>query len=153
MAGADSLRSVNVPALRPFMLPVVPVVVLLVSGCGPAAGGGSAKTYKGPEQAVAKVVDDLGKTARVGDAKKICGEILAPQLAAKITSAQQKPCDKGLSKLMTAGDDSAFTVDDITLTGDRATASVHVGSGKNRERTTLEFVKTGTRWQIASLGG
>lgn len=127
-------------------------VAIVLSGCGPAPSGGSAKKYAGPEQAVAKVVDELGKAVRVGDAKKVCAEILAPQLAAKITSTQKKPCDKGLAKMMATGDDSAFTVDDVTLSGDRATASVHVGSGKDRQQARFELVKLRDRWQIASLG-
>lgn len=133
------------------MSSALPIAALL-SGCGPAATGGTATKYAGPEQAVATVVDDLGKAIKVGDTKKICSQILAPALAAKITSVQKSPCDKALTKLMATGDDSSFSVDAVTLSGDHATASVHTGSGKGRRQATLGFDKTASKWRISSLG-
>lgn len=128
------------------------LIVALLSGCGPAKTEGSAKKYTGPEQAVAQVIDDLGKAVKIGDTKKICSQILAPALAAKITSAQKSPCDKALTKLMATGDDSSFSIDAVTLSGDRATASVHTGSGKSLRKATLGFDKTAGKWRISSLG-
>ncbi len=133
------------------MSAALPIVALL-SGCGPATTAGSAKQYTGAEQAVAQVIDDLGKAVKVADTKKICSQILVPALAAKITSVQRSPCDKALTKLMATGDDSSFSVDAVTLSGDHATASVHTGSGKSRRQATLGLDKTAGKWRISSLG-
>jgi hypothetical protein len=139
---------------RPLTLLVVSALAL--GACGQSAKD-SAKDFQGDQRAVAQTIEDLQTqgTKRSGDAaRKICTDLLAPQLVARIRQASSKPCDAVIKDAL--GDTDAFElqVQKVTVDGDRATAVVASQAKGEKDRIdTLTLTKVGNAWKIASLGG
>jgi hypothetical protein len=138
------------------------LVALLVAlpfalgACGQAAKD-SAENFKGDQKDVAQSVEDLQSFARKGQADKICTELLATTLVAKIKQASNGTCDTVLKDALSDADAFELEVQKVTVNGDKATAVVKSeggGSGSNnKDRTaTLELVRDKGAWKIATLG-
>jgi hypothetical protein len=133
------------------------LVALLVAlpfalgACGQTAKD-SAGDFQGDQKNVAQTVEDLQAFARKGDADKICTELLARPLVAKINQSSGRPCDKALKD--TIGDVDAFElqVQKVNVNGDKATAVVKSESGDKARIQTLELVRDREAWKIATLG-
>jgi predicted lipid-binding transport protein (Tim44 family) len=124
---------------------------LALGACGQAAKD-SAGGFQGEQKNVAQTVEDLQSFARKGDASKICSELLAPDLVAKIKASSHETCDKALKDTIADADAFELQVQKVTVNSDKATAVVR-SQGGNKDRTdTLELVRDRGAWKIATLG-
>jgi hypothetical protein len=138
-----------VPPAR--LAPLALVVALAAAGCG-QANKDSATKFSGEQRAVAQAVEDLQSAGRKGDAQKICTDLLAPALIEEIRHASGD-CAKVLDGALQDADTFEMTVEKVTVDGTRATAVVKSDAGKKDRTDTLELVREGRNWKIASLGG
>ena len=120
-----------------------------VSGC--AGSSSSAGKFDGEEKKVADVVERLQTAGETGDAAKICDDVLAKQLRDQIQAAGST-CEQELDKAIKDADDFELEVEDVTISGDTATAKV---KGSDRGKDTVRdfrFVREGKDWRATSLG-
>ena len=129
---------------------VVPfVLAALAAGCGGSAS--SAGDFEGEERRVADVVEKLQSAGETGDAAEICDEVLASELREEMQAAGAN-CEQELEKAIKDADDFDLEVEDVTITGDSATAKVR-GRDRGEERVRdFEFVREGSGWRATSLG-
>jgi hypothetical protein len=140
--------------LRPLALLVASALAL--GACGQSTKD-SAKDFKGDQQAVAQTIEDLQKegSKRTSDSsRKICNDLLAPELVSRIKQASSKSCDVVIKDALSDADAFELQVKKVTVNGDQATAVVQSQASGNKDRTdTLTLKKVGNTWKIAALGG
>jgi hypothetical protein len=125
------------------------VLAALAAGCG--ASTSSAGDFEGEERRVADVVEKLQSAGETGDAAEICDEVLARQLRDEMEAAGAN-CEQELDKAIEDADDFELEVEDVTISGDSATAKVR-GQDQGEERVRdFEFVREGNGWRATSLG-
>jgi hypothetical protein len=124
---------------------------LALGACGQSTKD-SAGDFKGDQKAVAQAVEDLQSAGRKSQASKICSDLLAPALVAKIKSASNGPCDKVLKDALSDADSFELQVKKVTVNGTTATAVVESDGGDQKRTDTLELTKVGNAWKIATLG-
>jgi hypothetical protein len=130
-------------------LAVLLALAALASGCGASAS--SAGDFEGEEKRVAEVVEQLQSAGESGDAAEICSEVLAADLREQIQEAGAN-CEQELEKAIEDADDFELEVEDVTISGDSATAKVR-GRDQGEERVRdFEFVREGQDWRATSLG-
>jgi len=128
-------------------LPLIALLlaVLALTGCTAANQNESAGSFKGAERDVAQVVDDL-KASR--DPEEVCSRIFTDAFA-KSLEADGHDCVDEVQATIRDTANTDMDVDDVAVTGDRATAKVSQG----KDSATFELEKTRDGWQISSLGG
>jgi hypothetical protein len=128
---------------------VLLVFAALAAGCGASAS--SAGDFEGEERRVADVVEKLQSAGETGDAAEICDEVLASELREEMQAAGAN-CEQELEKAIQDADDFELEVEDVTVTGNSATAKVR-GRDRGEERVRdFEFVREGRDWRATSLG-
>ena len=65
--------------------------------------------------------------------------------------AQGTNCKTGVQEAFKDAESLDITVDDVTISGDSATAKVTAGTGSNKKTETLELKRDGGDWKIDSL--
>jgi hypothetical protein len=139
---------------RPLALLVVSALAL--GACGQSSKD-SAKDFQGDQKAVAQAIEELqtqGSKRSSDSARKICSDLLAPALVARISQASSKPCDAVIKDALGDADAFELQVKKVTINGNRATAVVASQTSGEKDRTdTLTLEKVGGAWKIASLGG
>jgi outer membrane PBP1 activator LpoA protein len=134
------------------VLPVLVAAALTLSACGQTSKD-SAKDFRGEEKAVAQTVEDLQSASSKGDRDKICDELLAADLVAKIKSASKQPCADALKDSLRDADSFELQVKKVAVDGTTATATVESdAAGDAKTTTTLTLTKARDGWRIASLG-
>jgi len=129
--------------LMPLIALLLAVAVL--SGCAAAGQHNSAGSFKGAEHDVVQVIDDL-KASR--DPEEVCSRIFTDAFA-KSLEAGGRDCVDEVQATIRDTANTDMDVDDVAVTGDRATAKVSQGD----DSATFELEKTRDGWQISSLGG
>jgi hypothetical protein len=128
----------------------VPIVLaVLAAGCGASAS--SAGDFEGEERQVADVVEQLQTAGESGDAAEICSEVLSSELREEMQAAGVN-CEQELDKAIQDADDFELEVEDVTISGDTATARVRGGEGDEETVRTFEFAREGDGWRATSLG-
>ena len=131
------------------LVAVLLALAALASGC--AGASSSADDFKGEERRVADVVEKLQTAGQTGDAGEICDEVLAKQLRDEIRAAGSD-CEQEIDKAIKDADDFDLEVEDVTISGNTATAKVK-GRDRGEERVRdFEFVREGSSWRATSLG-
>ena len=125
------------------------VLVLTLSGCG-ATAQDSAQEFKGEEQKVAATVEQLEDAARADEAGKVCTALLDDALLTTL-KRQGTNCTTAVKDAIADADNFDLTVDDVTISGDKATAKVVSGKGSEEKSDTLDLARDGSDWKIASL--
>ncbi len=133
--------------MRPALL--LCLLALSLAACG-AAPRDSAKEFKGAERAVAATVEDLESAARENDSDVVCTKLLAQRLLATL-EAQGTTCATAVKQAFEDADSMDLTVDEVTISGTKASAKVTSGTGANKTSDTLELEKVGAAWRISSL--
>jgi hypothetical protein len=128
---------------------VLLALAAIASGCGGSAS--SAGDFEGEEKRVADVVEQLQSAGETGDAAEICNEVLAKQLRDQIQEAGAN-CEQELEKAIKDADDFELEVEDVTITGNSATAKVKGRDGGEERVRDFEFVREGRDWRATSLG-
>jgi hypothetical protein len=131
------------------LLAVPLVLAALAAGCGASAS--SAGDFEGEERAVADVVEKLQSAGETGDAAEICDEVLASDLRDEMRAAGAN-CEQELDKAIQDADDFELEVEDVTITGDTATARVRGRENDEEAVRTFEFAREGSGWRATSLG-
>src|ERR671915_2047895 len=125
-----------------FAVPLV--LAALAAGCGASAS--SAGDFEGEERRVADVVEKLQSAGETGDAAEICDEVLASELREEMQAAGAN-CEQELEKAIEDADDFELEVEDVTISGNSATAKVR-GRDEGEERVRdFEFVREGRDWR------
>jgi hypothetical protein len=125
---------------RPLLLLVC---AWALSGCG----GGPAD-----EEQIRAALGEFQRATAARDYQALCDRILAPKL---IDTVKQigLPCEVALQKGFEGVRDPRLTVGAITVKGKRASAQVRsIAAGQAPSQDTVDLVKVGDRWRIASLG-
>ena len=130
-----------------FAVPLV--LAALAAGCGASAS--SAGDFEGEERRVADVVEKLQSAGETGDAAEICEEVLASDLREEMRAAGAN-CEQELDKAIQDADDFELEVEDVTVSGDTATAKVRGRDGGEERVRNFEFVRESSGWRATSLG-
>jgi ketosteroid isomerase-like protein len=127
--------------VRRLLVALLPAAVALCAcGSGPSE-----------EERVRATVDAFRKATAAKDYDKLCKQILAPALVAKINAAGL-PCEVALQKGLGSVKDPKVTIGAIAVHGDTATASVLTTAvGQKPSRDTLQLTKVKGDWRLASL--
>jgi hypothetical protein len=137
------------PLMRRLPLAAL-LLALALAGCGASSTANNAKDFKGDQKAVAQTIDDFGKAVRDNDQKTICTDLLARALVQRLDASRQK-CTGAISDQLDAAGDTKLDVKTISVTGNRATASV-VSKVDGKDRTqTLTLVNESGRWRLSGL--
>jgi hypothetical protein len=124
------------------------VLALVLSACGAATNNESSK-FKGAQQDVVKVVDDLAQAGSRGDADRICTDILAKQLVDELKSAGGD-CVTEMDRAIRDATDYDLQVTSVKINGSNATAQVR--QGDDGKVATFTFVKESGGWRASALG-
>ncbi|HWH96546.1 MAG TPA: nuclear transport factor 2 family protein [Baekduia sp.] len=124
---------------------------LALGACGQTEKD-SAKDFTGDQKAVAQTVEDLQKASRKNDEAKICNDLLAPALVAKIKTASKGTCEQALKDALQDADSYELQVKKVAIEGTSATATVTSDTGPKDRTDTLALAKVGGAWKIAELG-
>ena len=82
-----------------------------------------------------------------GDFVKVCSLIASQQLA-KFKQAGTT-CERALPKLAQKGTTTSINIDQVRVSGDRATVSQNGGAGNAQ---TILLVKEGADWKVSQVG-
>src|SRR5688572_23389582 len=125
----------------PRALLAVPLVLAaLASGC--AGSSSSADDFQGEERKGPRPGGEAPAGGETGDAAEICDEVLAQELRDQIHEAGSN-CEQEIDKAIKDADDFELEVEDVTISGDSATAKVR-GRDPGEERVRdFEFVREG----------
>ncbi|HWI07908.1 MAG TPA: hypothetical protein VNT54_10370 [Solirubrobacteraceae bacterium] len=129
---------------------VLCVLALVLAACGSSAPRDSAEEFKGPERAVAAAVEAMETAARDDDAAAMCTKLLSERLLSAL-ERQGTNCTTAVREAFEDASSKELTVEDVTISGDRATAKVTSGSGSSEKSDTLELERAGSAWKISSL--
>jgi hypothetical protein len=125
-------------------------VALVAAGCGGGedkAPGKNAKRFFGDQRDVAQVVDDLAKAGRDGDPGTICDKLFTAGLAKSVAAQGGGSCEAKVKQELVVPDED-ITVQQLTITGTHALATVKEQTGKVSR---LVFVRQDGEWRIDSI--
>jgi Putative lumazine-binding len=133
---------------RPLTLLCVPLLALGVASCSSAT---SSSAFKGEQHAVAQAISNLQSEATAGEAQKICKNLLASAVTARLNAAHGG-CTQAVKSQLAEVDSPELTIQSVQLRGASASARVKsISAGKSRVGT-LTLVKEGGKWKISGLG-
>ena len=122
----------------------------LLAGCGSSTSS-SSSGFSGEEKKVADVVEQLQSDGESRDAKGICEDVLASALVKQIQQAGST-CEVEIDKAIRDADDYDLEVQDVTVTGDTATAKVKGRVGDADQVREFKFVREKAGWRATDLG-
>jgi hypothetical protein len=132
------------------LLTAAAALALLAGGCASSGSRSSARDFRGEQRLVATTVEDLQSAASDGDEGKICRELMARSVVARL-AGRGRTCPQTVKDALKDADTSDMTVRSVRVNGARASASVKEERGKADRISTVRLVKEGGRWRIATL--
>jgi hypothetical protein len=129
------------------------LILLLVpalAGCA-QAGGTKTSAFKGDERDVADAIGDFSSSAGRKEASKACSESLSAALRAKVAQGGTN-CTDELKKAFDDTDLQTIDVDDVTVEGNSASATVSTKSGDDKFQSTFRLKDEDGDWHIDSFG-
>ena len=127
-------------ATRPLLLVLA---TCALAGCG--------QDRPSDEQQIRATLTEFERATAARDYRALCTRVLAPQLIRPVTEAGLT-CELALQKGSEGVEDPHLTVGTIAVAGDSATAEVRTSAaGQAPSQDTLELVRLGDGWRIASL--
>jgi len=128
------------------------VIAVALGGCGGASSSDSAKDFKGEERSVARAIEAIETAARDDDAAKVCKQLLSDSLLAALEKKGTN-CTTGVNEGFDDADSVDLEVDDVTISGQTATAKVVSGrAGTAKKTDVLKLERDGATWKVSSLG-
>jgi len=121
----------------------------LLAACGSQPS--SSSKFSGDEKQVADVVEKLQSDGESRDAKGICEDVLASTLVKQIQQAGST-CEVEIDKAIRDADDYDLEVQDVTISGDTATAKVKGKVGDADQVRDFKFVREQAGWRATDLG-
>jgi len=132
--------------MRTLTLLLALLAAFALAGCAATQPNTSADDFKGAEQDVAQVIDDL-KGSR--DPEEVCSRIFADAFA-KSLAAGGRDCPAEVDAMLHDVSDTDLQVRDVAISG--STARAEVRQGDDGKIATFELARSGSSWQITSLG-
>lgn len=126
------------------------LLVAALSGCGTVSTK-SSTTFTGESASVADAVNSFQSAAQSRDTSKLCNQILAPALAAKLKDSGGG-CTHVIGNQLNAVENYNLTIESITVNGTSAQARVKSISDGKDHFDTLLLTKVGTSWRLSGLG-
>jgi hypothetical protein len=124
-------------------------LLLVIAACALAGCGDSGPS---DEEQIRSTLAAFQRATADRDYQALCDRILAPKLIETVKQIGL-PCEVALEKGFEDVRDPRLTVGAITVAGDGATAQVRSSAaGQTPSEDTLELVRVGDGWRIASLG-
>jgi outer membrane PBP1 activator LpoA protein len=135
------------------LLPVLVAAALTLSACGQTSKDSSGD-FQGDQKVVAQTIEDLQKqSSKQNPGEKICTDLLAADLVAKIKTASKQSCADALDDAFRDADSFELQVKKVSISGTTATATVESDDkGSKKTTDTLTLTKSGDGWKISSLG-
>lgn len=130
-------------------LPVALAAAVLLAGCTQAPTT-STDDFSGDEKDVAEVIADLSEDAARNRQAHVCGEIVTERLEKAI--AGDSSCPNEVKKAFQDADSATLDVEDVSITGDDATAEVSTKDGDKTVTRTFKLLKVDGGWRIDSFG-
>jgi Putative lumazine-binding len=121
-----------------------------LAGCGTVAPR-SATTVTGESASVQDAINSFQSAAQSRDTSKLCKQILAPALAAKLKDSGGG-CTHVIGNQLDEVDNYNLTIESITVNGTSAHARVKSTSNGKDHFDNLLLTKVGSSWRIAGLG-
>jgi hypothetical protein len=124
-------------------------LLLVLAACALAGCGDSGPS---DEQQIRSILTQFERATAARDYQTLCDKVFAPKL---IESVKQigLPCEVALQKGFEDVRDPRLTVGAIAVDDDKATAEVRSSAaGEAPSQDTVELVRIGDSWRIASLG-
>lgn len=126
------------------------LLALLLSACGSGTPRDSAEEFRGADKAVAAAVEAIEDAARENDPARMCTRLLSDKLLATLKQ-QGTNCTTAVREAFKDASSKDLTVEDVSISGDSATAKVISGTGSNEKKDTLQLEQAGASWKISSL--
>jgi hypothetical protein len=149
-ARAGRVLSAAVPPLsikHALVLLCTPLLAVGVSACASTTSG----SFKGEPKAIAQTISDLQTEATAGEAKKICDNLLASVVTARLSSAPGG-CTQAIKSQLSQVDTLELTVQSILpQTATTASAKVKNTYAGKAKISTVELVKEDGKWKISKL--
>jgi hypothetical protein len=124
-----------------MLVPALACAVIALGGCGASDS----------DQVRSKMQQFLHATAG-RDYRTLCRQVLAPSLLSRFT-AVNVPCEDAMRIALEGVQNPVLSIDKITVKGSSASAITLSGAhGESGSLDTVELVKTGRGWRVASLG-
>ena len=127
------------------------IAISALLGLGACGAASSTGDFTGEEEVVATVVEDLQRYGSRREADSICDDLLTTELQNAV-KAGNATCASELKKALNDSDAFELEVQDVTVTGTRATARVRGTDEGEGVLRTLQFEKVGQDWRISSFG-
>jgi hypothetical protein len=138
--------------MRPFLLVLVVLASMLLMGCTQSStSNDSSGKFRGDQRLVANAIEDFQSAAGNGDQGKVCRDLLAQSLRARL-SRGPGGCLATVDAALKDADTFELTVQSVRITGGKATARVQEDTGDRTRTVTLGLVKEGPGWKLAELG-
>jgi hypothetical protein len=125
-------------------------LLVVLSGCGTVPAK-QAHAFTGESASVADAVNSFQSAAQSRDNSKLCTQILAPELAAKLKNSGGG-CTHVVGDQLKAVENYNLTIESITVNGTSAQARVKSISDGKTHFDTLLLTKVGTSWRLSGLG-
>ena len=126
------------------------LLAVAISGCGSSTPRDSAKEFTGEKAKVAAPVEALETAARDRKPQVVCSRLLSDRLLAELEE-QGTTCRTAVKEAFDDADSLELTVDEITISGDKAVAKITSGTGSDKKNDTLELARDGVVWKIDLL--
>ena len=129
-------------ALRP---PLLLLALCVLVGCGDS----------GPsdEEQIRSALAEFGRATGERDYGALCDRILAPELVETVEQIGL-PCEQALAKGFEDVREPQLSVGEVTVNDGTASAQVRSSAaGQEPSEDTVDLIKVGDAWRIASLGG
>jgi hypothetical protein len=134
--------------MRPLAALLVACASLGLAACGQASTAG---TFTGEEKSVEGVIEDLQQAGKRQKADDVCNTLLTAALQAKVAAAG-KSCGAEMKKAIEDADAFDLEVQDVTISGTKATARVKGPDEGDGVVRTMTLQKVGGAWRIDSFG-
>jgi hypothetical protein len=124
-------------------------LLLLLAACALAGCGDDGPS---DEEQIRSTLNGFQRATAAHDYRALCDRILAPKL---IDTVEQigLPCEDAIEKGFEDVRDPRLSVGEVKVDGDRATAQVRSSAaGQAPSEDTVDLVRAGDGWRIASLG-
>jgi copper chaperone CopZ len=131
--------------------PAALAVAVVAGGCASSGSVDSTSDFRGEQRLVAATVEDLESAASDGDEGKICRELLARSVAARLARGGRS-CQQTVEDELKNADGSDLTVRSVRVDGTRARAAVKEDLGDADRVSTVRLVKESGRWRLETLG-
>jgi hypothetical protein len=139
-------------ARRTPLAAFLPAALLLaaLTGCG-TVGTKQSTTFTGESASVAEAISSFQSAAQSRDSGKLCKQIFAPALTAKLKD-NGGGCTHVIDNQLKAVENYDLTVESITVKGTSAQARVKSISDGKTHFDTLLLTKVGNSWRLSGLG-